>query len=108
MSPRRIATWLAIFGAITLVAIFALTVNVVRKRSVQQKLETVGAIVPGALLHAHNFNWTQMHGNKSQWVLKARDASYANDKASIILIEPRLSMTAENGKYLSLTASRAK
>jgi LPS export ABC transporter protein LptC len=108
MSPRRIAIFLAVFGAITLVAIFALTVTVVRKRSVQQKLETVAAIVPGALLHAHNFNWTQMRGDKSEWVLKARDASYANDKASIILVEPQLSMTAQNGKHLSLTASRAK
>jgi LPS export ABC transporter protein LptC len=108
MSPRRIAIFLAVFGAITLVAIFALTVTVVRKRSVQQKLETVAAIVPGALLHAHNFNWTQMRGDKSEWVLKARDASYANDKASIILVEPQLSMTVQNGKHLSLTASRAK
>jgi LPS export ABC transporter protein LptC len=107
MSPRRIAKFLAIFGLITLIAIFVLTVSVVRKRSAQQKLKTVAAIVPGVLLHAHNFNWTQMRGDKRQWVLSAKDASYSNDKTSIILTQPRLSMTAQDGKHLSLTASQA-
>ncbi len=107
MSPRRIARLLALFGTIALMVIVVVTVMVVRKRSVQQKMQTVAAIVPGALLHAHNFNWTQMRGDRSQWVLKAKDASYSNDKTSIILVEPRLSMTAQNGKHLSLTASRA-
>ena len=80
MSPRRIARLLALFGTIALMVIVVVTVMVVRKRSVQQKMQTVAAIVPGALLHAHNFNWTQMRGDRSQWVLKAKDASYSNDK----------------------------
>src|SRR6516165_8823665 len=107
MSPRRIARLLALFGIFALTAIVAVTVIVVRKRSAQQKLETVAAIVPGALLHARKFNWTQMRGDQSQWVLKADDASYSNDKTSILLVGPRLSMIAQDGKHVSLTASRA-
>jgi LPS export ABC transporter protein LptC len=107
MSPRRIARLLALFGMIALTVIVVVTVVVVRQRSAQQKLRTVAAVIPGALLHAHNFNWTQMRGNQSQWVLKANDASYSNDKTSILLLEPQLSMTAQDGKHLALTASRA-
>jgi len=87
--------------------IVVVTVIVVRQRSAQQKLRTVAAILPGALLHARNFNWTQMRGDQSQWVLKASDASYSNDKTSILLVQPRLSMIAQDGKHLSLSASRA-
>jgi LPS export ABC transporter protein LptC len=107
MSPRRIARLLAFFGTIALMVIVVVTVIVVRQRSAQQKLRIVAAIVPGALLHARNFNWTQMRGDQSQWVLKASDASYSNDKTSILLVRPRLSMIAQDGKHLSLSASRA-
>ena len=107
MSPRRIARLLAFFGTVALMVIVVVTVIVVRQRSAQQKLRTVAAIVPGALLHARNFNWTQMRGDQSQWVLKASDASYSNDKTSILLVRPRLSMIAQDGKHLSLSASRA-
>src|SRR5215471_3517396 len=107
MSPRRIARLLALFGTAALMVIVVVTVIVVRQRSARQKLRTVAAILPGALLHARNFNWTQMRGNQSQWVLKASDASYSNDKTSISLIRPQLSMIAQDGKHLLLTASRA-
>jgi LPS export ABC transporter protein LptC len=107
MSPRRIARLLALCGTVALVVIFVVTVRVVRQRSAQQKLQTVAAIVPGALLHAHNFNWTQMRGDQSQWVLSASDASYSNDKTSILLVRPQLSMTVQDGKHMSLTAARA-
>jgi LPS export ABC transporter protein LptC len=107
MSPRRIAKFLAVSGTIALMIIVVVTVIVVHQRSAQQKLRMVAAIVPGALLHAHNFNWTQMRGDQNQWVLKAKDASYANDKTSVLLIQPQLSMIAQDGKHLSLTASRA-
>ena len=83
------------------------TATVVRHRTEEQKLRTVTAIVPGVLLHARNFNWTQMRGDQSQWVLKARDARYSNDKTSIVLMEPNLSMITPDGKHLSLVASRA-
>jgi LPS export ABC transporter protein LptC len=108
MSPRRIAKLLAVFGAIALMAILIVTVRVVRERSAQQKLETVAAIVPGALLHAHNFHWTQMRGGQSQWVLKAKDASYSDDKSNVVLTHAELSMTAQDGKHLLLTAPQVK
>jgi LPS export ABC transporter protein LptC len=108
MSPRRIAKLLAVFGAIALMAILIVTIRVVRERSAQQKLETVAAIVPGALLHAHNFHWTQMRGGQRQWVLTAKDASYSDDKTSIILTAAALSMTSQDGKHLMLTSPHAK
>src|SRR5215471_19652521 len=107
MSPRRIARLLALFGTAALMVIVVVTVTVVHQRSAQQKLRIVAAIMPGALLHARNFNWTQMRGEQSQWVLKASDASYSNDKTSILLIRPHLSMVAQDGKHLSLSSSRA-
>src|SRR5581483_2430384 len=107
MNPRRIARLLTFFGTAALVVIVVVTVIVVRRRSAQQRLEMVAAVVPGALLHAHNFNWTQMRGGQSQWVLKASDASYSNNRTSITLLQPRLSMVAQDGKHLLLTASRA-
>jgi LPS export ABC transporter protein LptC len=107
MNPRRIARLLAFFGTAALMVIVVVTVIVVRRRSAQQKLEMVAAVMPGALLHAHNFNWTQMRGGQSQWVLKASDASYSNNRTSITLLQPRLSMVAQDGKHLLLTASRA-
>lgn len=107
MSPRRVARLLAFIGTIALTIIVMVTVIVVRQRSMQQKLRTIAAVLPGAMLHARNFNWTQMRGGQSQWVLKARDASYSNDKTSIVLVKPELSMTAQDGKHLLLTALRA-
>jgi LPS export ABC transporter protein LptC len=107
MGPRRIARLLALFGTIALGVIVMVTVVVVRQRSALQRLRTVAAVVPGTLLHAHNFNWTQMRGDQSQWVLKANDASYSTDRTSILLLQPQLSMTVQDGKHLSLTASRA-
>src|SRR5215469_12022575 len=107
MGPRRIARLLALFGTIALGVILVVTVVVVRQRSALQRLRTVAAVVPGALLHAHNFNWTQMRGDQSQWVLKANDASYSTDRTSIVLVQPELSMTMQDGKHVSLTSSRA-
>lgn len=107
MSPRRIARLLALFGTIALGVIVVVTIIVVRQRSALQRLHTVAAVVPGALLHAHNFNWTQMRGDQSQWVLRANDASYSTDRTSIVLVQPQLSMTAKDGKHVSLTSSRA-
>jgi LPS export ABC transporter protein LptC len=107
MSPRSIARLLALAGTFALIIIVGVTVTVVRQRSAQQRLRTLAAIVPGAMLHAHNFNWTQMRGDQNQWVLKARDASYSNDRTSIVLAKPQLSMTVQDGKHLLLTAWRA-
>lgn len=109
MSPRRIAKLLGGLGVLVLGAILIVTIIVVRHRDVGKKLaSTIIGIAPGALLHAHNFHWTQMKGDQSQWVLKARDASYSDDKTSLVLVKPELTMIAQDGKHVDLSANLAK
>lgn len=107
VSPRRIAKALAGFGAVALAALILTTVYVVRHRSSAPVLSTVAGMVPGALLHAHNFHWTQMKAGERQWVLAARDASYSGDKTSLILNDPTLTMTSQDGKEVTVRALRA-
>ncbi|HSR57864.1 MAG TPA: LPS export ABC transporter periplasmic protein LptC, partial [Candidatus Binataceae bacterium] len=107
MSPRRIAKALAGFGAVALAALVAATVYVVHNRSAAPVAATVAGLVPGSLLHAHNFHWTQMKAGELQWVLTARDASYAADKASLILNQPVVTMTVEDGKQVTVRAAKA-
>jgi LPS export ABC transporter protein LptC len=108
MSPRRIAKALAGFGVVVLAAIAITTVWVVRHRSSAKTLEAVAGLAPGALLHAHNFHWTQMKGGESQWVLMARDANYSTDRTLVTLRDAKLSMASADGKRLSLEAPHAK
>ena len=77
MSPRRIARALAGFGIVALLILLGVTVWVVRHRQDAQALQRAAGLVPGSLLHAHNFHWTQMKAGQRQWVLTADDASYA-------------------------------
>jgi LPS export ABC transporter protein LptC len=105
MSPKRIAKILAGFGIIALGAILVVTVGVVvRRRSPQSRPSQIVGLVPGALLHARNFHWTQMKGGEKEWVLTARDASYANDRTSILLKEAKVEMIASDGKPVMLDA----
>jgi lipopolysaccharide export system protein LptC len=107
VSPRRIAKALAGFGAVALAALVAATVYVVHNRAAAPVAAKVAGLVPGSLLHAHNFHWTQMKAGELQWVLTARDASYAADKASLILNQPVVTMTAEDGKQVTVRAAKA-
>lgn len=107
MSARRIARALAMLGTVALAAIVIVTVYIVRHRSLERNLETVAGVVPGALLHAHNFHWTQMKGGQSQWVLKARDATYSSDKTSLVLSDATVSMASKDGKTVGLFAPSA-
>jgi len=109
MSPRRIAKLLAGFGAVALAVILTVTVVVVRHRAAGQKPgAAVLGLLPGTLLHAHNFHWTQMKGNQSQWVLKATDASYSDDKTKLTLTNPEITLTSSDGKRIDLSASLAQ
>jgi LPS export ABC transporter protein LptC len=108
MSPRRIAKLLAGFGAVALAVILAVTIVVVRHRTAGQKLaQSAIGLLPGTLLHAHNFHWTQMKGNQSQWVLSAREASYSDDKTSLSLTNPQITMMSKDGKRIELLAASA-
>ncbi len=107
MSPRRIAKALAGCGVVALFGLLVVAVWVVRHRSTAQDLQKVAGIVPGALLHAHNFHWTQMKAGERQWVLHATDASYSNDKTSLMLTNADLSMNSNDGKPVQVNAPRA-
>jgi LPS export ABC transporter protein LptC len=107
MSPRRVAKALAGFGAVALIVLFVVTVWVVRHRTPVQILQTAAGMVPGSLLHAHNFHWTQMKAGERQWVLSAADASYSADRTTLTLSEPKLSMTSDDGNKVAVEAPRA-
>lgn len=107
MSPRRIAKAMGLFGAAALAVVLVIAVLVVRHRDSASALRQVAALVPNTLLHAHNFKWTQMKGGRSQWRLSARDASYSNDKTSLVLTDARLSMISSDGKAVEVKAPHA-
>ncbi len=106
MSPRRIAKALAAFGAVALATLIGVTVYVVRSRSSAPTVSRIAGLVPGTLLHAHNFHWTQMKGGERQWVLTAGDASYSDDKTSLILNDATVEMTSAEGKQVTVDAPR--
>lgn len=108
MSPRRIGKLLGLFGAVILTGIVVVTIVVVGRRSRAPELARRAlGLAPDALLQAHNFHWTQMRGNQSQWVLKARDARYSNDKTQLVLVKPQLDMREKDGKQVELVADSA-
>jgi len=107
MSPRRIAKALAGFGTVALVVLLAATVWVVRHHASARALGKVAGLVPGALLHARNFHWTQMKAGERQWVMTAADASYSGDRSALTLIKAGLSMISEDGKVVLVNAPRA-
>ena len=109
MSPKRVARALAMIGGAAFVVILIVTVRVVHRRSQAQasKLANAGIAAPDTLLHAHSFHWTQIKGDQSQWVLKARDASYSADRTGVTLADAQLSMIARDGKSFQLFAPTA-
>ena len=108
LSPKRIARAIAGFGAIALIALLAVTIYVVRNRDTTSTLKTVAGLIPGSFLHVHNFHWTQMKGGEQQWILTARDANYSSDKTSVILNDPVVTMTASDGKPVTMQAPKAE
>jgi LPS export ABC transporter protein LptC len=106
MSPRRIAKALALVGSVALGIILIGTIWVVRHRTSEKRLVSAAGLLPSALLHAHNFHWTQMKGATSQWVLSARDANYGSDKSTVTLTDATVAMTTADGKRVKLTAPR--
>lgn len=96
------------FGAAALAVVFVVAVWVVRHRSNAPELRQVVGVVPESLVHAYNFDWTQMKGGASQWHLRARDASYSKDKTSIVLSDAQLSMIARDGKRVEVSAPHAE
>ncbi len=107
MSPKQIAKALAGFGAVALIVLLIATVWVVRHRSAAQVLETAAGLVPGTLLRAHNFHWTQMKAGERQWVLTAREANYLADKTTLKLTDAVVTMASSDGKPVVVNAPHA-
>jgi LPS export ABC transporter protein LptC len=107
LSPRRIAKFLAGFGAIALVVLLVATVWIVRHRSATQVLQTAAGLVPGTLLRAHNFHWTQMKAGERQWVLTAGEADYSADKTTLKLTDAVVTMVSSDGKPVVVNSPHA-
>jgi len=107
LSPRRIAKALAGFGAVALIVLLIATVWIVRHRSATQVLQTAAGLVPGTLLRAHNFHWTQMKAGERQWVLTAGEAEYTADKSTLRLTDAVVTMVSSDGKPVVVNAPHA-
>ena len=107
MSPRRIAKALAGFGAVALIVLLVATVWIVRHRSATQVVETAAGLVPGTLLRAHNFHWTQMKAGERQWVLTAGEADYSADKTTLKLTDAVVTMVSSDGKPVVVNSPHA-
>ena len=107
MSPRGIAKALAGMGIVALLVVALMTLRAVYRRSSAGDLQGIAGMVPGALLHAHNFHWTEMKGSEKEWVLTASDASYSADKKSISLVDAHLKTISQDGRETSVIAPKA-
>jgi LPS export ABC transporter protein LptC len=108
ISPKRVAGALAVVVAASLVAIALVAIPSMIHRDRNAALRKTLDLVPGSLLHARNFHWTQMKGDHKQWELSAREASYSDDKTALKLREPDLLMVLDDGKTLILHAASAE
>jgi LPS export ABC transporter protein LptC len=107
LSPRQIAKTLAGVGTLALVILLAATVWIVRHRSATQVLQTAAGLVPGTLLRAHNFHWTQMKAGERQWVLTAGEADYSADKTTLKLTDAVVTMVSSDGKPVVVNSPHA-
>jgi LPS export ABC transporter protein LptC len=107
LSPRRIAKALAGFGAVALIVLLVATIWIVRHRSATQVLQTAAGLVPGTLLRAHNFHWTQMKAGERQWVLTAGEADYSADKTTLKLTDAVVTMVSSDGKPVVVNSPHA-
>jgi len=107
LSPRRIAKALAGFGAVALIVLLVATIWIVRHRSATQVLQTAAGLVPGTLLRAHNFHWTQMKAGERQWVLTAGEADYSADKTMLKLTDAVVTMVSSDGKPVVINSPHA-
>ena len=98
---------LAGFGGIALVVLLVSTIWIVRHRSATQVLQTAAGLVPGTLLRAHNFHWTQMKAGERQWVLTAGEADYSADKTMLKLTDAVVTMVSSDGKPVVVNSPHA-
>jgi len=92
-------------AALVVIVVAAIVIIKGRERERQLLAHSI-SVEPGSLLHARNFHWTQMKGDKEQWELVAKEASYSDDRTSLTLKDPRLTMVLDDGKPVSAQAHR--
>jgi LPS export ABC transporter protein LptC len=107
LRPKQIAKAIAALGAVALAALVGMTYYVVHNRAAAPLISTVAGLIPGSLYHVHNFHWTQMKGGQQEWVLTARDANYSNDRTSLILNDPIVTLVSKDGKPVTVKAPKA-
>ena len=107
MSPRQIAKTLAGFGVVAVAVLLIATIWIVRHRSAGQVAQSTAGLVPGTLLRAHNFHWTQMKAGERQWVLSAGEADYSADKTDLKLTDAVVTMDSSDGKTVVINAPHA-
>ncbi len=90
-----------------LAALVGVTYYVVHNRAIGPTIATIAGLIPGSLYHVHNFHWTQMKAGEQEWVLTAHDANYSNDKTSLILNDPVVTLVSKDGKPVSVKAPKA-
>jgi LPS export ABC transporter protein LptC len=95
------------FGAVALIVLLVATIWIVRHRSATQVLQTAAGLVPGTLLRAHNFHWTQMKAGERQWVLTAGEADYSADKTMLKLTDAVVTMVSSDGKPVVINSPHA-
>ena len=95
------------FGTIALVGLLVATIWIMRHRSAEQVLQTAAGLVPGTLLRAHNFHWTQMKAGERQWVLTAGEADYSADKTTLKLTDAVVTMVSSDGKPVVVNSPHA-
>jgi LPS export ABC transporter protein LptC len=107
LRPKQIAKAIAALGAVALAALVVVTYYVVHNRAAAPLISTVAGLIPGSLYHVHNFHWTQMKGGQQEWVLTAHDANYSNDRTSLILNDPIVTLVSKEGKPVTVKAPKA-
>src|SRR5260221_9209067 len=90
-----------------LIVLLVAIIWIVRHRSATQVLQTAAGLVPGTLLRAHNFHWTQMKAGERQWVLTAGEADYSADKTTLKLTDAVVTMVSSDGKQVVVNSPHA-
>jgi LPS export ABC transporter protein LptC len=107
MTPRRLAKLLGWLGSAVLATVLIVSVWLVRHRSSARFAKEAASVIPGSMLSARNFHWTQMKAGQKQWELTARQAAFSDDKKSLRLRGVEFSMVSSDGKHITLSAPHA-
>ncbi|MCL5043820.1 MAG: LPS export ABC transporter periplasmic protein LptC [Deltaproteobacteria bacterium] len=108
MRLRRVAFLLVMLGVAASLVLLVVAIRVVRRRAFAEAVQRRHVHpLANTLLHARNFDWTQVKGAQRRWVLHGTDARYSVDGTSLTLTVARLSMQSADGAEVTVNAPRA-